>query len=81
MDIINVIETKNGIIDNITSFPINSKDEEDLQARNAEQHFLHCVREQGCEETDEEILDMDNWDNMNGYDISIVWSHNVKTHM
>ena len=79
MDIINVIETDNGIFVKITSFPILYKEHEDQQARNAEQKFLECVKAQGSDETDEDILDMDNWQDNNGYEVSIIWSHEIKS--
>jgi hypothetical protein len=84
MQIINVIEVSNGIIEKITSFCFNKKYYEDEKVKEAEKYFIECVKSHRSEHddleedvTDNEILEEDSFNNKTGYEVSIIWSHDV----
>lgn len=76
MEVLNVIEMRSGIIDNITSTIMPHKDDnQHLKVHEAEQLLLKLAKEHGAEEDDEEnILDNGYWEN-GKYEIHLIWSH------
>ncbi len=85
MQIINIIEVKNGLINKISSFVVTKEEEKDVKVKEAETHFVSCVRNNRSEYDglwegidDDAILDSDNFNNNAGYEVSIVWSHSVE---
>ena len=82
-EIVNIIESTNGAIETITSFTIHSANgdtSKQVIVKQAEEKFIECVRANHCCEddfSDIEILDEDNYTNSMGYEVSIIWSHNV----
>lgn len=81
MQIINVIETINGVISQIQSFTIEGDNEEEKQfvVEQAEKCFIDIVKEHepDLEEEDEENYISDGYDDQNGYEVQIIWSHNI----
>ena len=85
MQIINVIEIKNGTLDKISSWLIPDPAQQKEKVALAEKHFVKCVKDHRSEYDglwegirDEAILDSDNFNNNAGYEVQIVWSHNVE---
>ena len=81
MQIINVIETINGVIYQIQSFTIVGGNEEEKQfvVEQSEKCFIDIVKEHepGIEKEDEENYISDGYDDKNGYEVQIIWSHNI----
>lgn len=85
MQIINVVEIINGLLNNIDSFPIYSDLNRDLnnksnllfemQVEKAEKLFLKKCRDNGCEESDEKLLNEFIWDDDCGYSVMINYSN------
>jgi len=81
MDIINVIETINGIISQIQSFTIVGGNEEEKQivVEQAEKCFIDMIeRHRIIEEEEDKLYYLEEaYYNVNGYEIQIIWSHNI----
>ena len=77
MDIINVIISNNGIINHIESFIVSTKSSKvaSKQIRRAENYFTKTVIDKGISNI-KDILDEDYYE-INGWEISIIWSHNI----
>lgn len=83
MKVINVIQLRQATIENVASFCFTPEHEKDMVVE-AEKHYLECVRnnrsehdELGENPTDEDILGMDHFSNKCGYEVTLVWSHNI----
>ena len=76
MEILNIIEMRSGIIDNIISTIIPHKDDSPhVKVHEAEQTLLRLAKEHGADEDDEEsILDNGYWEN-GKYEVHLIWSH------
>lgn len=77
MEIINVIEIRKGILDNVQSFPILHESDKNEIVQRAEKMFTDKAMSNGAEESDwdiEDLLDSGNFDNENGYEVIITWS-------
>lgn len=81
MQIINVIETINGVIYQIQSFTIIGGNEEEKQfvVEQAEKCFIDIVKEHepDIEKEDEENYISDGYDDQNGYEVQIIWSDHI----
>lgn len=87
MDIINVVTTKAGTIEDITSFPVDFTHDRAEQSKRAEIEFQKKCREESGEPLDlplDEFLEEygDYYEFHNGMneliEIQIIWSHQVK---
>lgn len=81
LDIINIIEIKKGILSSIVSFPITHEENRNPQILKAEELFRKLATENGAEDSEwemDDLLSNGNWDNENGYEVLIVWSHEIK---
>lgn len=80
-EIINVVETINGIISQIQSFIIPKGDEEEKQimVEKAEQFFLSLIKPhiEIDAEYEEELLDEGTYDDENGHEVNIIWANEV----
>jgi hypothetical protein len=75
----NIIEQKNGIIDNVQSFIINVNDDQNEMIDHAEKHFLNCCKIHHSDEfdyTDDELLEQGYYDDC-GYSVVICWSEKI----
>ena len=80
MRIINVIEIKFGVLENIISFPILEEQLSDEVVSNAEAEYLKRCREHGADEEefdDDFMLNEAYFDNGLGYEVMISWSEVV----
>lgn len=73
--LINVIEMINGVVFQVHSYLVKSKEDESIQSRNAETLFLQLVNEntKPIEPITEDDVDFDSYDDENGYKIIIHW--------
>lgn len=73
--LINVIEMINGVVSQVHSYLVKSKEEESIQSRNAETLFLQLVNEntKPIEPITEDDVDFDSFDDQNGYEIITNW--------
>jgi hypothetical protein len=80
--LINVIEIINGVVSQVHSYLVKSKEEESIQSRNAETLFLQLVNEntKPIEPLTEDDVDFDSFDDQNGYEIITNWGvlHSLK---
>jgi hypothetical protein len=80
--LINVIEMINGVVSQVHSYLVKSKEEESIQSRNAETLFLQLVNEntKPIEPLTEDDVDFDSFDDENGYEIITNWGvlHSLK---
>jgi len=79
MRIINVLEIINGIPNNIESFPIYEEQLSEDVVEQAENLFIQKINENIhpevlSDEKQEFHLDEGSYDDMNGYEIYIIWS-------
>lgn len=79
MKIINVLEIINGIPQSIESFPIYEEQLSNDVVEKAEALFLQKINkniypEVLSDEKQQFYLDEGNYDNMNGYEVYIIWS-------
>jgi len=73
--LINVIEMINGVVSQVHSYLVKSKEEESIQVKNAEALFLQLVNEntKPIEPITEDDVDFDSFDDQNGYEIITNW--------
>ena len=73
--LINVIEMINGVVSQVHSYLVKSKEEESIQVKNAETLFLQLVNEntKPIEPITEDDVDFDSFDDQNGYEIITNW--------
>ena len=84
MQVINVIETTNGVLKAISSWYM--EDASDKKVALAEEHYVSCVRNNRSDYdelpeksvSNDLILEEDSFDNKAGYTVQIVWSHTVE---
>ena len=79
VDIINVIELQSGVIDNITSFPILSSHTEKKRqkiVKEAEDLLVQLAKENGDEDS-EFTVGEGSFNDHNGYEVVLVWSHEI----
>jgi len=79
MRIINVLEIINGIPNNIESFPIYEEQFSEDVVKQAENLFIQKINENIhpevlSDEKQEFYLDEGSYDDMNGYEVYIIWS-------
>ena len=79
MKIINILEIINGIPQSIDSFPIYEEQLSNDVVEKAEALFLQKINkniypEVLSDEKQQFYLDEGNYDNMNGYEVYIIWS-------
>lgn len=84
MRIINVVEIVNGVLNNIESFVMTEKSEDDFTPKKmriwsqAERLFKDLAIRNKCHVDElEDAVDNGGWDNKNGYEVLLVWSDNV----
>lgn len=77
MEIINVVELINGIVSKIDSFVWADEQSRSQVIEEAEDHAYKLAIAHGFTGDKEEFLDMGNWDDENGYEVTIVWSDYV----
>lgn len=81
MEIINVIQTISGIISSIHSFVIMGGNEEERQIviEQAEDYFLNAIKEHlpDIDKDDEEYYIDNGYDDNNGHEVNIIWSHDI----
>lgn len=81
MQIINVIQSENRIISQIQSFTIVGDNEEEKQivVEQAEKCFIDIIKEhREIEEKEDELYYLEEaYYNVNGYEVQIIWSHNI----
>lgn len=80
MRIINVLEIINGIPNSIESFPIYEEQLSEDVVEQAENLFIQKINkniypEVLSDEKQEFYLDEGNYDDMNGYEVYIIWSN------
>jgi len=80
--LINLIEMINGVVSQVHSYLVMSKEEESIQVKNAETLFLQLVNEntKPIEPITEDDVDFDSFDDQNGYEINTNWGvlHSLK---
>ena len=80
MRIINILEIINGIPNYIKSFPIYKEQLSQDIVEEVEKEFIKCIEHKTLqrplsENEKEEYLDNGTFDNMNGYELYIIWSY------
>lgn len=74
MEVINVVELINGIVSKIDSFVWADEQLRSQVIEEAEDHAYKLAIANGFTGDKEEFLDMGNWEDGNGYEVTIVWS-------
>jgi hypothetical protein len=80
MEIINVVETKNGVVLNIDSFVIQNDKELSEVVKNAESLFMQKAMKKDADLTVGEADELigEGFDDGNGYTVDIIWSHTAQ---